>query len=239
MDKNIPVVILCGGRGTRLDPHTRLTPKPLIKIGQEPILHHIMKLYAHYGFNNFILCLGHLGERIREYFKGHSNWEITFVDTGMETNTGGRIKQIEEYIKEKTFMATYGDGLADINLKDLLSFHRSQGKIATLTAVRPLSPFGVIELGKDRLVNSFAEKPLLDHWINGGFFVFEKEIFEYVGANDVLEREVFARLVARKELVAFQHHGFWECMDTYKDAMELNDIWRSGQASWAVWEKQS
>lgn len=178
MNKNIPVVILCGGKGTRLDPHTRLIPKPLIKIGKEPILHHIIKSYAQHGFNNFILCLGHLGERIREYFKGHSKWRITFVDTGMETNTGGRIKQIKEYIKGKTFMATYGDGLANINLSDLLSFHRSQGKIATLTAVRPLSPFGIMEMGRDNLVSSFAEKLTMDHWVNGGFFVFEKEIFD-------------------------------------------------------------
>lgn len=237
MNKNIPVVILCGGRGTRLDPHTRLIPKPLIKIGQEPILHHIMKIYAYYGFDNFIICLGHLGKRIQEHFKGHSNWKITLVDTGLETNTGGRIKQIKRYVKGKTFMATYGDGLADINLKALLDFHRSQKKIATLTAVRPLSPFGLMEMGRDNLVSSFAEKLTMDHWVNGGFFVFEKEIFEYIGANDILEREVFVRLVARKELVAFQHYGFWECMDTYKDAMELNDIWRSGQAPWAVWEK--
>ncbi len=237
MEKNIPVVILCGGRGVRLNPHTKLTPKPLIKIGEEAIITHVMKTYSHYGFNSFVFCLGYLGDEIREHFKNYSDGKITFVDTGLETNTGGRIKQIEKYIEGKTFMATYADGLADINLRDLLTFHYSKKKIATLTAVSPPSPFGIMEVGEDKLVNSFIEKPILNCWINGGFFVFEKEIFEYIEANDVLEKESFGRLVAKRQLVAYQHHGFWKCMDTYKDDMELNDIWGSGEAPWAVWEK--
>ena len=235
MDKNMPVVILCGGKGARINSCTTGIPKALITIGDEPIILHIMKIYIHYGFNNFIFCLGYLGDKIKKHFKKCKDNNIEFVDTGLETNTGGRIKQIEKYIKTKRFMVTYGDGLADINISSLLSFHDSMKRIVTLTTVRPLLPFGIVDFDENKSVFNFQEKPVLNYWINGGFFVFNKDIFEYIGDNDILEKDVFSRLVDIGQLVAYQHHGFWKCMDTYKDNAEFNNIWESGQAPWAVW----
>lgn len=235
----IQVVILCGGRGTRMGDAARFIPKPMIKIGNKPILWHIMKIYSCWGFKNFILCLGFKGNKIREYFKNKKEWNIKFIDTGLNTNTGGRIRKIQRYIKTDTFFVTYGDGLSDINLKRLLKFHKKKNKIATLTAVRPSSQFGIIELdGNSDLVTKFNEKPILDHWINGGFFVFEKEIFLYLNYDDILEKEPFTKLAKIKNLIAYQHKGFWECMDTYKDNLELNKMWKNGQAKWAVWRKK-
>jgi glucose-1-phosphate cytidylyltransferase len=164
------------------------------------------------------------------------NWKITFIDTGLETNTGGRIKKIEKEV-EDTFFATYSDGLSDLNLNSLLKFHRRHGRIATLTAVRPRSPFGILDINSGTVTN-FREKPKLDNWINGGFFVFETEIFDYIKENDVLERGVFKRLVKNKNLVAYRHKGFWKCMDTYKDDIELNEIWNTNNARWRVWKRE-
>jgi len=237
MKQDIPVVILCGGRGTRMGQDARFIPKPMIKIGKKPILWHVMKIYSWWGFNNFILCLGYKGNKIREYFKNNKNWKITFVETGLNTNTGGRIKKIERYIKTDSFFATYGDGLSNVNIVKLLSYHRKIGKIATLTAFRPSSQFGILELGQNLLVSRFKEKPVLDHWINGGFFVFERKIFRYLGENDVLEKVPFIKLSRSNNLVAFQHKGFWECMDTYKDNIELNKMWKKDKAQWAFWRR--
>lgn len=225
-------VILCGGKGMRFREHTNLIPKPMALIGEKPILWHIMKIYSQFGFNEFILCLGYQGEVIEEYFKDTPEWGIIFEHTGMETNTGGRIKKIEKHINDDVFFATYGDGLADIDLNKLLKFHTNHGKIATLTTVKPCSQFGMLELDGDDFILDFKEKPLLDIWINGGFFVFNKDVFDYIGMNDVLEGEVLERLVRIRELVAYKHQGFWKCMDTYKDNIELNEMWNKRDAKW-------
>jgi len=229
------VVILCGGKGTRMGNDE--LPKALFRIGDRPILWHIMKIYAYYGFKDFILCLGYKGRKIKEYFSKTKDWKIRFVDTGLDTNTGGRIKKAKEYIEGDSFFATYGDGLADIDLGRLLDCHRLHRKVATLTVVKPASPFGIV--GVDAYTNTvthFEEKPILDHWINGGFFVFNKEIFKYLRENDILEKDTFGRVVKDKELVAYKHHGFWECMDTYKDNLKLNQLWSRKEAPWAFWK---
>ena len=233
----IPVVILCGGKGTRMGRED--LPKPMFKIGAKPILWHIMKFYESFGFKDFVLLLGYRKEKIIEYFKNHKSWNIEFVDTGLNTNTGGRVKKAEKLIKADTFFVTYGDGLSNINLDNLLCFHRKQGKIATLTSVRPSSPFGIMGIDSHTsMVTHFDEKPILDHWVNGGFFVFNHEIFKYIKDSDVLERNTFLRLVKDRELVAYKHNGFWECMDTYKDNLRLNELWNSGNAPWAIWSKK-
>ncbi len=230
------VVILCGGKGTRMGKDLEGLPKALITIGDKPILWHIMKCYAYFGFNDFVLCLGHKGQDIVKYFKNSHEFKIRFVDTGLETNTGGRIKKIERYIDSDIFFATYGDGLSDVNINSLLRFHKKHKRVATLTAASPRSTFGIIGIdSKSSAITHFEEKPLLDRWINGGFFVFNKEVFKYIKENDILERDSFARLVKDKESVAYKHHGFWECMDTYKDNLALNQLWVSGKAPWAVW----
>lgn len=239
VDKNdIPVVILCGGKGTRLKEYTDYIPKPLIEIGGHPILWHIMKLYSYFGFNNFILCLGHMGDEIKKYFLKfpEENWNIIFADTGLETNTGGRIKLVEPYIKGETFMVTYGDGLADIDLNKLLIFHQSYGHIATLTVVNPKSSFGILECDETGKITKFQEKPFLDYFVNGGFFIFNRKIFKYLDNNPILERDTMERLIANREIFGYKHKGFWCCMDTYKDTIKLNKLWSSGQAKWEVWE---
>ncbi len=227
-------VILCGGKGTRMKEFTNSVPKPMVCVGDKPILWHIMKIYSHFGFNEFVLCLGYKGEKIKEYFRD-SEWDIIFAETGENTNTGGRIKKIEKYIKDDTFFATYGDGLANVNIQDLLDFHLSHGKTATLTAVQPYSQFGILEMDDRGTILQFKEKPKLDNWINGGFFVFDRGIFKYLGGNDILEKAPFERLAAEKQLMAYRHGGFWECMDTYKDNVELNEMWTNNNARWAVW----
>jgi glucose-1-phosphate cytidylyltransferase len=228
-------VILCGGRGTRLG--SEELPKALLPIGERPILWHIMNIYAHYGFRDFVLCLGYKGDLIKEYFKKVKNWKISFIDTGLNTNTGGRIKRVEHNIKEDLFFATYGDGLSDINLKNLLTFHLKHKKIATLSIVRPRSTFGIVSIDSHSdLITHFEEKPILDHWINGGFFVFKKEVFKYLKPGDVLETHSFNRLIKDRQALAYKHLGFWECMDTYKDNLRLNEMWRSGKASWITWK---
>lgn len=254
------VVILCGGRGTRLAAHNTSIPKPLIDVGGKPILWHVMKIYACQGFKDFILCLGYKGDEIRRYFLQYKEWEyydltlsrgnllykqqndndvkqwnITFSDTGLDTNTGGRIKRIESYIDEDTFIATYADGLADIDISKLLQFHRQKGRIATIAIVKPILQFGLVELDGNSLVRRFKEKPQLAEWVNGGFFVFNREIFQYLGENDVLELEPLEKLASRKELAAYKLDSFWQCMDTYKDALLLNDLWGSPSCPWRRW----
>jgi glucose-1-phosphate cytidylyltransferase len=233
-------VILCGGRGTRLGEHGTGVPKALLEIGGSPILWHILKLYSHYELNDFVLCLGHLGEKVRQFFHDddarESNWDIAMSDTGLETNTGGRINRIRDHLEgEEVFCVTYGDGLADIDLKALIAYHIGHGRIGTLVAVKPRSGFGVLELEQDDSVVEFREKPPLDHWINGGFFVFNRQILEYLNDDAVLEREPLESLVGKRQLMAYRHGGFWKCLDTYKDYLELNQMYDSGQAAWKVW----
>lgn len=243
-------VILCGGRGTRLGEHGRAVPKALIEIGERPILWHLLKIYAHYGLNDFILCLGYLGDNIKEYFQSRSIGtgsdsridlgdgdvcSIEFVDTGLDTNTGGRVAAVENYIDEETFCVTYGDGLSDMNIRSLLDFHASHGKLATLTAVHPHSNFGIMKVDESSgAVIEFQEKPRLKEWINGGFFVFNRKVFDYIDDNVILEREPLEKLSSQRELIAYKHLGFWKCMDTLKDNMEFNEIWNS-TADWKVW----
>jgi len=246
--ERIPVVILCGGKGLRLREYTDLLPKALVPVGKMPIILHVMKIYAQQGFNKFILCLGYKGDMVKNYFTKSEDvrdFEITFADTGLETNTGGRIKKIEKYIDNDNFFATYCDGVADIDLHTLYNHHKKANKIATLTAVHPISPFGMIEI-EDGLVRSFKEKPTLPSLINGGFFVFNQKIFNYLAENSVLEDEPLKKLALDEQLAAFSHDGFWACMDTYKDVERLNGIWETGymplgylhfkKAPWKIWE---
>jgi glucose-1-phosphate cytidylyltransferase len=232
------VVILCGGRGTRLQEHTRTLPKPLVEIGGRPILWHVMRIYAAQGLRRFVLCTGYLGEQI-EQFVAEADWpetvDVECVDTGMETPTGGRIARVRERLAEATFCATYADGVADIDLAELTRFHRAHGALATMTVVRPELQFGVTELDGDGRVTGFHEKPRSDHWINGGFFCFDPGVFDYLSESSVLEREPLEGLAGDDQLRAFRHTGFWECMDTYKDAVQLNDLWASERPPWKVW----
>ncbi|MBW2148400.1 MAG: glucose-1-phosphate cytidylyltransferase [Deltaproteobacteria bacterium] len=256
------VVILCGGQGTRLREETEFRPKPLLEIGNFPILWHIMKTYSHYGFNQFILCLGYKGYMIKEYFLkyeimtrnftitlGNSqdiifhngtdeeNWRITFAETGQNAMTGARVRRIKEYIDTKTFMLTYGDGVADIPLDRLVSFHFSHGKIATVSGVHPPSRFGEM-ITNDHRVVSFSEKPqTTTGMINGGFFVLDYKIFDYLDDDEdlVFEREPMQRLTRDGQLMVYPHEGFWQPMDTYREFRHLNQLWASGQAYWKVW----
>jgi len=241
-------VILCGGRGTRLDEHGTAIPKGLFPIGDRPLIWHICKIYSEMGFNEFVLCLGYLKERYSEYFgleidsgdtdSGFTNegdWKAQLVDTGLDTNTGGRIKCVESSLRgEQRFFATYGDGLSDVNLNALLDFHRSHGKIATLTAVNPISTFGLLDVDQHSAVRQFREKPKLNEWINGGFFVFERAIYDYLNADSTLEKTPFQALAAEGQLMAYRHEGFWKCMDTYKDSIEMNELWAEA-APWRTW----
>lgn len=211
-------------------------PKVLFPVGGKPILWHVMSIYSHFGCNDFILCLGYKGEKIKEYFSGSNKWKIAFAETGEDTNTGGRIKKIKKFINEDYFFATYGDGVADINLPELVGFHQRHKKTATITVTRPLSQFGIVGVDPHtQSVTHFEEKPILDHWINGGFFVFNSNIFGYLKENDILEKDSFKRILEDKELNAFKHAGFWRCMDTYKDNLELNDLCKMNKAAWKIW----
>jgi glucose-1-phosphate cytidylyltransferase len=231
------VAILCGGRGTRLQEHTEAIPKPLVEIGGRPILWHVLQIYAVQGFRHFVLCLGYKGEQIRRFVAAES-WpqdvQIDCVDTGLDTPTGGRIKRLEDRLGHR-FCATYADGLADIDLARLMGFHTAHDGLATMTVVRPELQFGVAELDGEGRVEGFHEKPRLEHWINGGFFCFEPGVFAYLSDSSVLEREPLEGLAEDGELRAFRHTGFWDCMDTYKDAIALNDVWSSGAAPWKLW----
>ena len=235
-----PVVILCGGRGTRLQERTQEIPKPLVEIGGLPIVWHVIQLYAVQGFERFVLATGYKGALIEEFAAAH-DWprhvSVRCVDTGLQTQTGGRIKLLESVLAgEEVFCATYADGLADIDLEALLAFHAAHGALASMTVVRPELQFGVTELGPGDRVRGFREKPRSEHWINGGFFVFGAPVLGYLDADSVLERAPLERLAAADQLRAHRHEGFWECMDTYKDAVALNDLWASGMAPWQLWE---
>ena len=232
------VVILCGGRGTRLREHSESIAKPLVEIGGRPILWHVVRIYAVYGWRRFVLCLGHKAEQI-ERFAAAAMWpdgvEVTCVDTGEDTPTGGRIALVRDRLGEQTFCATYADGVADIDLRRLAQFHSAHGAAATLSVVRPQLQFGFAQLDGDGRVLGFDEKPRSERWVNGGFFRFEPAIFDYLDATSTLEREPFSALAAEGQLRAYQHEGFWDCMDTYKDAIGLNDLWARGEAPWKLW----
>ena len=254
------VVILAGGVGSRLSEETEIKPKPMVEIGGSPILWHIMKHYAHYGFNEFFIALGYKGEVIKRYFMDYyslngsmtidlsngkvethkkecDDWIIHLMDTGQDTYTGGRVKKLEPWLKEDTFMVTYGDGVSDIHLEDLLRFHRSHGRIATVTAVRPPARFGGLIFNGDFVVK-FTEKPQIgEGWINGGFLVFEPTVFKYLeGDKSSLEADAMERLAADNQLVAYKHDRFWQCMDTLRDKNLLERLWKDRKAPWKVWE---
>jgi glucose-1-phosphate cytidylyltransferase len=233
-----PVVILCGGRGTRLREKTETVPKALVEIGAKPILWHVIGIYAAQGFDRFLLATGYLGETVEEFVAGEV-WPdgvgVECVDTGLDTPTGGRIARLADRLGGGTFCATYADGVADVDLDALLGFHRGHGALATMTVVRPHLQWGVAELDGDGRVAGFVEKPRSRRWINGGFLCLEPGALAYLDEESVLEREPLARLAADGELRAHRHEGFWDCMDTYKDAVELNDLWAGGEAPWTVW----
>jgi glucose-1-phosphate cytidylyltransferase len=257
------VAILCGGKGTRLREETEFRPKPMVEIGGRPILWHIMKLYAHYGFKEFVLCLGYKGSVIKDYFLNYDSmlkdftvalgvqkrplvtfhdheethdFKVTLADTGAETMTGGRLKRVQRYVEGDTFMVTYGDGLADVNVQDLLAFHQAHGRLATVTAIQPTSRFGLLEIEADGRVAQFREKPQVDEWVNGGYFVFNRRVFDYLDPDCILEEAPLMNLAAHGQLVAYRHCGFWHAMDTYRDTLYLNELWNGGDPPWAVWQ---
>jgi len=228
-------VILCGGRGTRMDNLGEELPKPLIKIGEKPVLWHIMNLYSNQGHKEFILLLGHLGHKIKQYFEEEKEpgWLITFVDTGLDVSKSERVSKIKNMMNEDNFFLAYGDDLADINLYKLLKFHEYMENVVTITSVRARSDFGILEMDEDQRIINFREKPILDYWMNGGFMVVNKSIFNYLNYGE-LEREVFERLVQEKKIGTYKHKGNWKSMNTLKDNLELNSLWQEGKAFWRV-----
>lgn len=253
-------IILAGGFGTRLSEETESRPKPMVEIGGRPILWHIMKIYAHYGFDEFIMALGYKADFIKKYFleyisysgnltvqirngqsqvlqREQDEWTIHLEDTGLDTMTGGRVKKISEWVKDETFMVTYGDGVANLNIKDLVAFHKKQGRLATVTAVRPPARFGGLYMD-DGLVTSFTEKPQSgEGWINGGFMVCEPQVLELIkDTHSSLESELLEELASHKQLSAYCHDGFWQCMDTMRDLKYLENLWASGTAPWKLWK---
>jgi glucose-1-phosphate cytidylyltransferase len=233
-----PVVILCGGRGTRLRERTETVPKALVEIGGRPILWHVIGIYAAQGFERFLLATGYLGEMVQEFVAGE-DWprglSVECAATGADTPTGGRLAKLGERLAGERFCATYADGVADVDLEALLSFHSGEGALATMTVVRPHLQWGVAELGEEGRVAGFVEKPRTEHWIKGGFLCFEPGALDYIEEDSVLEREPLRRLAADGELRAHRHEGFWDCMDTYKDAVVLNDLWAEGDPPWTTW----
>ncbi len=251
-------VILAGGLGTRLSEETVIKPKPMVEIGTRPIIWHIMKIYSHYGINDFVICLGYKGYMLKEYFFNYSlhtsdvtfdlknnsithhkketePWKISLIDTGEESMTGGRIKRIKDYIGNEDFCVTYGDGVADVNVSNLVKFHKEHGKLATVTAVQPPGRFGALGI-KNNQVYAFQEKPQGGGWINGGFFVFSPKVFDYIaGDSTVLEREPLESLSKAGQLMSFFHEGFWQPMDTLREKKQLDEMWTKNQAPWKVW----
>jgi len=258
-NKNIPVVILCGGMGTRLAEYTEVRPKPLVEVGGKPILWHIMKHYSQYGFNEFILALGYKGEQIKRYFLdfyslnqdvtvslddgaiqsiSHNHcepWKVHLIDTGQNTLTGGRLKRLASMINKRTFMMTYGDGVSNVNLDALLKFHQKNKGLVTLTAVRPPARFGALEFEGNQ-IRHFKEKSILhESWINGGFFVINSEALNYIKEDVMWEHAPMEKLAEAGELYAYKHEGFWQCMDTARDLKHLETLWESGQPFWKIW----
>ncbi len=260
---NPKVVILCGGEGTRLKEETEFKPKPMVTIGGMPVLWHIMKIYSHYGFNEFVLCLGYRGDAIKQFFLTHElmhndfsirlrdrksdivhrrgneeDWTITFVETGLKAMTGARVKRIERYIDGDEFMLTYGDGLSDVNIKKILDFHEKKKRIGTMTAVHPHSKWGMVREGESGIVREFVEKPVLEDYVNGGFYCFKKDFFDYISGDEscIMESEPFEKLVKARQFSMLKHGGFWFGMDTYKDYLDLNKMWDEGKTPWKVWK---
>ncbi len=256
------VVILAGGYGTRISEESHLKPKPMIEIGNRPILWHIMKYFAHYGYNEFIICLGYKGYAVKEYFAhyflhesditfdftdgnkrivhGHSAepWKVTLVDTGLETMTGGRVKRIKQYVENKPFLMTYGDGVGDVDIAELVKFHQAHGRLVTLTSTQPSGKFGVLKLTSENTVEAFEEKPQGDGgWINSGFFVMQPEVFDYIdGDGTIFERSPLEHLAKDGQLMAWKHHGFWHPMDTLRDKLYLESLLKGGNAPWMIWK---
>jgi glucose-1-phosphate cytidylyltransferase len=254
-------MILCGGQGTRMREETEYRPKPLVEVGGRPILWHIMKMYAHYGFNDFVLCLGYRGNMIKDYFLQYEamnndftislgdrekiefhdahdeqGLRVTLADTGLNTMTGGRVQKAAKYVDDDTFLMTYGDGVSDLNIADVLDFHRKHGKLATLTAMRPSSRYGMLEIDGQGAVQKFAEKPKTDGWASAGFFVLNRRVFDYLsGPSCVFEQEPLERLARENQLVAYKHDGFFYSMDTFREYQYLNELWDKGQSPWKVW----
>ncbi len=255
------VVVLAGGLGTRISEETIVRPKPMVEIGGKPILWHIMKIYSHYGFHEFVICLGYKGYMIKEYFSNYflhmsdvtldmkhnsmevhqkyaEPWKVTLIDTGMDTMTGGRLKRVSSYIGDETFMLTYGDGLSDVNISKLVEYHNRHGKLATITASQPAGRFGALHLDGSNAVDSFMEKPAGDGaWINGGFFVLHPDIFDLIiGDITIFEKDPLERLARDRQLLAYKHSGFWYAMDTLRDKNHLEALWQTGKAPWKVWK---
>lgn len=255
------VVILAGGKGTRISEESHLRPKPMIEIGGRPILWHIMKIYSHYGFHDFVICCGYKGQMIKEYFLNYYTyqadstfdlessaisvhkseiepWRVTLANTGLETLTAGRILKIRDYIDEEDFLLTYGDGVSDVNIKDVVEFHKSHGKIATITTTQPSGRFGALQIDAANCVKSFREKSREDQsWVNAGFMVMNRKVFEYLGdGSEMLEQTPFERLAQDGQMVAYKHRGFWSPMDTLRDKAYLESLWREEQAPWKVWD---
>lgn len=257
------VVILAGGLGTRLGSETGIKPKPMVEIGDYPIIWHIMKMYSHYGYNEFVVLTGYKHEMIKDYFVNYymknsdvtvdlasnevevhktnsENWKITIVYTGKETLTGGRIKKAQPYVGNEPFLLTYGDGVSDVNIQEVVSFHKRSGKLCTVTAVQPEDRYGVLEIEGDNIVTNFQEKPKThDSWINGGFFVCEPGVFDFIpdGDNAIWEKYPLRTLAKQGQLQAYRHYGFWHAMDTPKDKLDLNQMWESNSAPWAIWKR--
>lgn len=256
------VVIFAGGFGTRLMEETDSRPKPMVEIGGKPILWHILKIYEHYGYNDFVICLGYKATYIKEYFYNYflhnsditielannnikvhysetESFKITLIDTGLHTNTAGRLKRIEKYVKNETFMLTYGDGVSDVNISELIKFHKTHGRLVTLTSIQTPGRYGNLEINSKGEVNDFVEKPQGDGmWINGGFFVLEPGIFKYLEGNmDQVqwEKGPLVSIAKDKQLAAFKHYGFWKCMDALRDRIELEELWNTNQAKWKIW----
>lgn len=257
-------VILCGGAGTRLREETEFRPKPMVDVGGRPILWHIMKIFAHHGVRDFVLCLGYKGQYIKQYFLDYEamtndftirlgsetavtfhnahqeqDFAVTMAETGPDTMTGGRVKRIQRYIPDDTFIVTYGDGLADVDIRDLLRFHKGHGKLATVTAVKPISRYGLLNVDDgDNSIKRFDEKPMLEGWISAGFMVFNRGVFDYLDGDEcVLEQKPMQRLAAEGQLMAYRHKGFFFAMDTYREYTQLNELWNTGKAPWRVWKE--
>ncbi len=253
-------VILAGGLGTRMREETEYRPKPMVEVGGRPVIWHIMKGMAHHGIVDFVVCAGYRGDVIRDYFINYeartndftvhlgardsieyhdrhaeSDWTITVAETGADTMTGGRVKRVQRYVGGERCLVTYGDGLADIDIRKLIAFHEAHGKLATITTVRPISRFGVMDLGEDGLVEQFREKPITEDYVNAGFFIFEPEVFSYLDDGCILEREPLEKLAGDGQLMAYRHDGFWQPMDTFRESTMLNQMWADGDAPWKVW----
>ena len=226
------VVVLCGGKGTRLSEFTEKIPKPLIEVGSKPILWHVVQIYKSFGYNDFIFCLGYKGDKIKQYFKNEKNVDIQFVETGINSNKADRLKKVEHLITSDDFFVTYGDDLSDVNIKKLYEYHKKNKKIVTLTAINLVSPFGILEFDKKENVIGFKEKPKLKYFMNGGFYVFNKKIFSFMKKNYDLEKETFNDIAKINQIAAFKHKGFWKSMNTLKDVMELNELHQKGFTPW-------